>query len=223
LNKLEQVKKYIDENNKKPSKHDKNNDIKILGLWLSTNKKNYKNDEKIMKNGEIKNLWKDFLEEYKEYLSKTEIWINKLEEVKKYINENNKRLSKHDKNQEIKILGKWLSHQQQNYKKNEKSMKNEEIKNLWKDFLEKYQEYFLSNEEIWKNKLEEVKNYINENNKRPSTHDKNNDIKILGHWISNQQQKYKNNKDVMKNEEIRNLWKDFLEEYQEYFYFKNFK
>ena len=41
---------------------------------------------------------------------------NNLNKVKEY----NKQSSTHDKNKEIKILSKWLSHQQENYKKKEK-------------------------------------------------------------------------------------------------------
>jgi len=44
------VKKYIDENKKRPSTHDNNNDIKILGNWIDTQLKNYtkkkRNNEK---------------------------------------------------------------------------------------------------------------------------------------------------------------------------------
>lgn len=83
--------------------------------------------------------------------------------------------------------------------------------------MEEYQEYFLTNQEIWKNKSEEVKKYIDENKKRPSSKDKNQEIKILGKWLSHQRQNYKNNEKSMKNEEIKNLWEEFLKEYQEYF------
>jgi len=50
LNNLKLLEEYIIENNKKPSKIDKNKDIKVLGSWLSTQQKNYKNNENIMKN-----------------------------------------------------------------------------------------------------------------------------------------------------------------------------
>ena len=46
---LNLIKKYIDENDKRPSECDKNRDIKTLGIWISNQQKNYKSKEQIMK------------------------------------------------------------------------------------------------------------------------------------------------------------------------------
>jgi superfamily II DNA or RNA helicase len=46
MSKLEEVKKYIDENNKTPSKIDKDKVAAKLGYWLSTQKNNYKKQKK---------------------------------------------------------------------------------------------------------------------------------------------------------------------------------
>jgi hypothetical protein len=100
-------------------------------------------------------------------------------------------------------------------------MLNEDISKKWKEFIEdeKYKIYFLSNEEEWGNKLKEVKLYIDENNKRPSESNKDNKIKQLGQWISDQQKKYAKNKHNMLNEDIRKQWKEFIEDkkYSKYF------
>ena len=69
------------------------------------------------------------------------------------------------------------------------------------------------NEEEWLNMLNDVKKYIDENNKRPSACDKNNDIKKIGCWINNQQANYDLDitkcKEGMKNEEIKKEWENF--------------
>jgi len=56
-----------------------------------------------------------------------------------------------------------------------------EIYNIWTTFINsnEYKVYFLSNNEIWLNKLDQLKEYINEHNKLPSTIDKNPSIKQL--------------------------------------------
>ena len=74
-------------------------------------------------------------------------------------------------------------------------MKNENIYNRWTEFIndDKYKKYFLDNETEWINKLELVKKYIDKNNKRPSSTDKDNDIKTLGNWIYNQKENYPKN------------------------------
>jgi len=106
----------------------------------------------------------------------------KLKRVKEYIDTNKKRTKNRDKNKEIKTLSKWISHQIQNYKNKKFIMENEEIYNLWSEFIndEKYSLYFIPNEENWKITLQQLKEYIDTNKKRPSQHDKNNDIKTLG-------------------------------------------
>ena len=127
-----------------------------------------------------------------------DIWINRLNDVKKYIDENNKRPSSANKEEKIKKLGKWISHQLTNYKLKEKSMANELIYNKWTKFIneEKYKEYFLSNEDVWINRLDDVKKYIDENDQRPSQYDKEEKIKQLGQWISHQITNYKSKKKV---------------------------
>ena len=65
-------------------------------------------------------------------------------------------------------------------------------------------------EEIWIKRLEDTKNYIDENFKRPSSSDKNKKIKSLGNWIGIQIQKYKKKENIMSNEEIYNVWTEFI-------------
>jgi len=46
-------------------------------------------------------------------------------------------------------------------------MKNSEIYNAWWKFIEEYNEYFKSSEEIWYENLEKLKTYLYENKKKP--------------------------------------------------------
>jgi hypothetical protein len=74
---------------------------------------------------------------------------------------------------------------------------------------------------MWNEMLEKVKEYINENHKRPSHHDKNKEIKQIGNWLQLQQTNYKKEQQIMKNKEIRKRWEEFVKEYNEYFKRKN--
>jgi hypothetical protein len=216
-NNLEKVIEYIKENNKLPPISDTNKEIKSLGVWISTQKRNYKKRNEIMKNDIIYNKFKDFLEKYNEYfILNGEVWNNNLEKVIQYIDENNKLPSQIDNDKYIKSLGSWLSTQKQNYKIRKEIMKNDIIYNNFKDFIEKYKEYFISNEEVWNNNLETVIKYIDMNNKLPSLTD-NNKIKSLSNWLNSQLNNYKTQKDIMKNDIIYNKFKNFLEIYKEYF------
>lgn len=298
ISNLNKVKKYIDENNKKPSNNDENDNISKLSRWLSYQQQNYKKIDRIMKREHIRKIWNDFInsEKYKNYFisNKEEEWIDKfndvkkyiddndeqikkfytwiqhqhhnyniksdvmknekirnewhefvnsekykkiyfisnikdwscnLKEVKKYINENNKRPSEDSKDKDIKRLGKWLSQQHQNYKNQTQIMSIQHIRDEWENFVnsDEYKKYFMTNIEEWKNNLNLVKNYINVNNKKPSSNDNDKNIKKLGYWIGTQIQKYKNQTEIMKNEQIRAKWKKFIKSEIYSIYFNKIK
>jgi len=86
---------------------------------------------------------------------------------------------------------------------------------MTEEFIEEYNEYFNTNEEIWNENLNKLINYIKENNKLPSK--ENNNTKSLGSWLGTQKQKYKNNIEIIKNEEIKKKWIEFIKEYDKYF------
>jgi hypothetical protein len=75
-------------------------------------------------------------------------------------------------------------------------MSNNKIYTGWKEFISdvKYSKYFLSKEQEWENKLEEVKKYINKYNKIPSNKSKNIEEKQLGTFCSGQRYNKRNNK-----------------------------
>ena len=104
----------------------------------------------------------------KKYFESNEIsWFHNLELVKNYIDEKNERPSSVAKDKDTKILGKWLSHQITNYGKKQKNMKNENIYVAWTEFISdiKYKKFFMSDEELWNEKLNLVKIYIDRENK----------------------------------------------------------
>jgi hypothetical protein len=185
---------------------------------LATQLDNYKNKNYIMKNEEIYNKWYEFINnpKYIKYFESNENkWINMLIDLTNFIDNNNKIPSyKNDK-----ILYKWLSHQKLNYKNKTDIMLNEDIYNKWTEIINnpQYKKYFDSYEDKWIQTLNQVKIYIDENNKRPSQVDKNNKINKLGKWLSPQNKNYKNKIDIMKNENIRKLWEEFSNKYKDYF------
>ena len=154
-------------------------------------------------------------------LTEMEDWNNQLNKVKLYIDTNNRRPSPISNNTEIKTIGEWIHTQQGNYKNNEYNMKDPEIKQLWEKFIndDKYNKYFLSDIENWINQLNKVKLYINTNNQIPSNHSNDTEIETLGKWIKTQQINYKKNKQIMSNPEIKQLWKNFINDagYKDHF------
>jgi hypothetical protein len=193
----------MNNNKKRPIK----NDNKILCAWLQNQLTNYKNKTQIMSNEEIYNKWTEFVEEYKEYMmTNEEIWYLNLQQVKYFMNEHNEKPNLKDN----KLLYLWIRTQLQNYKNKTYIMLNEEIYNKWTEFVEEYKEYMMTNEELWYCNLQQVKDFMNENNKRPSLIDN----KILCKWLGHQITNYKKKTQIMSNEEIYNKWTDFIEEYK---------
>ena len=60
---LKKVKKFIDENKKRPIQ-DSNSEERTLALWLSSQKTNYTKKKQIMQYQEIRKEWEEFKEEY---------------------------------------------------------------------------------------------------------------------------------------------------------------
>ena len=221
---LEQVKQFIDKYRKRPTTLSKNQDEKILGNWLSTQLINYKKKKNIMKEPEIYNAWTIFINHptYNAYfISNEENWFQNLEQAKQFIDKHKKRPSHGSKNEDEKELGCWLGSQLQNYKKKAYIMKEPEIYDAWTVFINHptYNAYFNSNEENWFKNLEQVKQFIDKNNKKPSTVSKNEDEKILRNWVSTQLKNYKKKKEIMKDPEIYDAWTEFINHttYKEYF------
>jgi len=71
INKLDELKIYIDNNHRKPNKINENKKIRTLNRWMTTQLTNSAREVGLMKNNNIKKLWIDFLTDnkYKHYFS----------------------------------------------------------------------------------------------------------------------------------------------------------
>ncbi len=69
--------------------------------------------------------------------------------------------------------------------------------------------------DAWNKNLNKIKEYIQINNKLPSI--KINDQKYLAHWVHDQRHHYLNNIDIMRLPEIRDIWNNFITEYNHLF------
>ena len=217
-NNLEKVTQYIEQNKKIPSQVDKDNNVSVLGRWLNQQNIHFNNKTDGMKNEERRKIYETFKNTYKDYfISNEELWIGMLDVLKKFINEHNRRPTDKSSNCDEKKIGKWLSHQILQYRTNDRIMKNENIKIMWQKFIEEYDEYFVSNDKIWNDNLTKVKEYINKNNKKPSVADNDKEIKFLGNWISMQQKNYAKTEKIMKDENIRKEWEEFVTKYAIHF------
>jgi hypothetical protein len=216
-NQLNDLETYIKTYTKIPSEVDKSLKIKQLGIWVFRQKKNYKKDQYIMKDLNIRKTWEEFMLKYKEYFqSNEENWYDNLNELEKYIKENKKIPNIRDKNLNIKQLVSWLLHQKTNYNKEKDIMKDPTVRKIWEEFTLKYKDYLKYKEEVWYDKLDKLKQYIQTYNKIPNTRDKDLDIKQLGSWVYKQKNNYNKEDQIMKDSNFRKTWEEFTTRYQEY-------
>lgn len=110
-----------------------------------------------------------------------------------------------------------------NFREKIQIMKYQNMYNAWNNFIndKKYKKYFQSPGDYWFQTLNEVINYINKKNKRPSNHDQDKEIKQLGNWIGIQKQNYKTKKQIMSNKEIYCKWTNFINDKKYKIYFQS--
>jgi hypothetical protein len=217
--KLNDVISYIEEYKKLPSGVDKDRDIQSLAFWISTQKANYTNRKKSMKNNNILILWEEFYSKNIKLFKKRELlWLDNLQYVKEYIKQNNKMPSYCSQNKKIKYLGVWIKTQEENYDKNHYIMKNEINRKLWEQFItDNHLLYGKTEYTKWLENLELVREYINENGKFPTSNNNDKKISSLATWIATQRQSYKKNENIMKDNNLKNIWREFVNEYKRLF------
>lgn len=221
---LNKVKEYVSKYNILPLSNDKIEEIKRLGIWLSSQRQNYKNNIKIIKNPIIRQEWEDFIKKTEgispSFIKGNNIrqWTSRFDELKEYLNKHNKMPTQADTDETTKFLARWVNTQKVNYKKQVDIMKEDVIRCHWEDFMNEYPIFFLTNAEMWMFNLNKVKEYIIKNNKLPSSHSNvDEETKKLGTWLYVHKHNYISGEQIMGEEVIRKEWEQFMNDFSSYF------
>lgn len=225
---LNEVSKYMDENNKRPNKRDKNCEIKNLGIWLSNRYRDFKEKKNIMKDIKIYNTFLVFTEKYKSYFDINLEYCKKINDtdtiskekfneimndIEGYMEKSKKKPSISSKNIDVRIIGKYLECFISLAQKKEGIMKNKEYYEKFIALVNKYSECFIDRNEKWNNNLIATIKYIEENKKRPSHGNKNKETRYIGEWLSAQLRMYKNKPEVMKKMGTHVRFEEFINKY----------
>jgi superfamily II DNA or RNA helicase len=213
--KLQMLQNYLQQNGKLPSSESEDPKTRQLGLWNLTQKRDYKN--KTMKIKERKELWKNFTTQNNQlYRTRERIWLDHLNNLEIHIKDKRSLPSEEDKKDiRLKKLGKWCSEQRLHYKNSKGILKYENIRNIWFKFTQRYTDLFMSEEEQWKHKLAKAEDYIDTHQKLPQINDTE-EIKSLAKWLYRQNENYKNDKGMLNIDELRQIWRQFLDKYKAY-------
>ncbi len=218
-NQLERVRKYLTTHRQASSHHSKNPDTKALAYWISNQQTNVEKNAQIMSNPAIRQEWESTLEDpaYMSFLKtrdNEQDWCDQLSLVKEYLTTHQQAHSQRSKNTDTKTLGKWISHQKQNYTTNAGIMSNPAIRQAWENALADpaYGSYLkpMDNEQVWRDQLDLVKQYLTTHQQSPSRTSKNPDTKALGSWIGSQKKNYAKNAQIISNPAIRQEWESTL-------------
>jgi hypothetical protein len=213
---LEKVKKYIDENGRRPSSTSNEKYIKYLGCWINQNRNKYFKKIDCMKIKHIYDEWTKFtiLSIYSKYfINNLEKWVNSFKLLQNYLDEHKKRPSGD------LPLGRWIGTQYKNYKKHRHIMQNIDIYNIWHSFIrsENYKIYFKTDEESWLYYYNLVEKYLITFNKKPTIDDKDINISKLGVWLGSQLYNFNNNIGLMKRVQLRDKFNILLTNYKNCF------
>jgi len=143
-------------------------------------------------------------------------WMEKLNEAENVIIINNLKKPKF-KSHNYYITN-WINHQYNDYIN--KKIKCQKRIDMFKKFIEKYKMIFQNKFEKWTNKINIIKLFIKENNRRPNGHTKealNTSEASIGQWIDGQIKNYELKQGLMKTIEIYDAMKYFMNEYNKYF------
>ena len=243
--KHKQMCEFIEKNGRPISRVSKCVEEASLGRWTHIQKELYNEQgsefsKQRMKNPEIWKIWTETIsdQKYSNILKRKraedpeQVWKTKHKQMCEFIEKNETTPNPKSKDSTEKTLGCWVVSQKRNYDSNSSESSNERMKNpeiwqIWTNTLadERYQTYLIIDlVQYWKNKHKLMCEYIDNENKAPSTTAKDPNIKTLGVWVS--RQKLNNydprgsefSKQIMKtNPEIWQIWADTLadEKYSE--------
>lgn len=217
--KLNEVKKYIDENKKRPLGCDKDPSVSQNSTWIINCFKNYREKTNMFKRENICTDFLKFVEEYGEYFKSPEtIWHENFKKYTDYLDTYKKRPVASDKN-EGHFLAQWHHTQLTSLNAGTGIMKDENLKIIFNSLKtnEKYKKYFVSNENIWYDTCKLVEEYIEKNKKKPSVEDKDESNKKLGTWLKNQIKSDKDNTGILANKEISDTFKKLKNKFPKLF------
>ncbi len=171
--KYELLKEYVENHNGKLPQ----NREPIIGNWLIWQKEKYKKGELSKEKKEKLDKLGDWLTSYRNQ-KEDEQWDQKYELLKEYVESHNEKFPVEQEPE----IGTWFIHQKQLYKNKELSERRKIKLDALGDWLKG------KHGEQWSEKYELLKQYIESHNGQFPPHQE----PIIGSWLSNQKQAYKN-------------------------------
>jgi len=170
-----ETKKWIQKHNRIPSAKSNETKEREVGIWCATQRKNKNISDERKKKLETVDGW---------YWEKSDLWDMIYANLSAWIIMNNKMPNSHSDDLAEKKIAVWCGTQRQDKKNNKLSVSRI-------DRLEKLDGWHWNLDYVWMDKYVQTKEWIEINNKIPSSTSRNIDEKILGKWCSHQRENKK--------------------------------
>ena len=141
-----------------------------------------------------------------------DIWKKNLNELKEFIKKYNRLPSSNIDNE--KYLSHWTYDQNYDIRIKRNIMKLSEVQQIWNEFIYENKSLFITTNEIWSNKLNELEDFIKLNSRLPTQASSESEENIkLAKWIVRNNDEYNKTEKAMKDENTRFEWIEFKNKY----------
>ena len=213
--KIEEVKLFLENNNRRPLITSKDEIEQNLSHWISC-QLSYRVQYTPTK--EMEETWNTFTNKYIRYFQTNEdLWFMNLKNLKIFLHENKRRPYQTSTNTHEKTTSRWLYQQLKIRSQCIHIMSKKEIQVVWDEFKEEYSEYFRSNEDSWKDNLKELQLFLDENKRRPCNNSSDEKEKRINRWVLVQIKNRSDCVEIMSRKHIQDIWDIFHEKFIHYF------
>ena len=215
---LDDLSKFIDENNKVPSQYSKCKHEKSIWAWLRRQKENYERSVGLIMRNSCLDKWKDFLLKYENYVKMNEksniisdlkskkSWFKKIEKLEEFLDQK-KRLP--NRTSKEKNLSNWYLQQKKFAKMGIGFPSNNFGKEKWNEFIQKYKDIIDTDcvkNDLWTKKLEIFKNFVISTKRLPRRNCNDGKERILYAWMNHQKRDFRRCKNITVSKERENMF-----------------
>ncbi len=217
LNSLNELDKFIIDNNRVPSETSNDKFDKKLLNWFYLQKQNCKRNTGLVVNSDnCKKYWLEFIEKHKKIVFSTRYdkWFDKLNVFIKFVKENKRLPNKKSLCEKERVIHHWMI--KQNLKLNRNQFDETQTK-IWNNLSKNLfcRKSSFTNDK-WHIRLSELKYFILFNNRMPKNSPKFPDEKAFYEWFSKNKNNFFKKIGVFRDETFYNLWLSFIKEMKDY-------
>lgn len=212
---LTDVKNFVSENNKLPSRYTSCKKESSLAHWIKRQRENYKNRKGIMKDVKYRNIWDKFIDSKNSTLNfKSMSWEEKLINVQKFITEHNRLPSRGRFCKTECGMAYWIKRQKKNYKNKARVMKDVKYRDIWKKFIDTNSSILNFKNLSWEKKLNEYEKFIKDTQLKPAEKSSDNVERTLSYWFKNTMQRTKKSKSKWRRGKLINMCSKYSDHFK---------